>query len=105
MQPLFRRNLSWRPQLSNVCFPFINYFERTRLTSWLKRYWFTYVDNPDSELIANYLSRNKPALENMLAEVRSQSADDLVDGITSTEERRYSYNHYYGTRFHSFCLI
>lgn len=35
----------------------------------------------------------------MLAEVRSQSADDLVDGITSAEERRYSYNHYYGSRF------
>ena len=50
------------------------------------------------ELITNYLNRNKPALENMLAEVRSQSADDLVDGITSTEERRYSYNHYYGSR-------
>lgn len=50
-------------------------------------------------MIANYLSRNKPALENMLAEVRSQSADDLVDGITSSEERRYSYNHYYGSRF------
>lgn len=56
------------------------------------------VRNYPSELIANYLSRNKPALENMLAEVRSQSADDLVDGITSSEERRYSYNHYYGSR-------
>lgn len=33
-----------------------------------------------------------------MAEVRSQSADDLVDGITSTEERRYSYSHYYGSR-------
>lgn len=52
-----------------------------------------------SELITNYLNRNKPALENMLAEVRSQSADDLVDGITSSEERRYSYNHYYGSRY------
>ena len=49
-------------------------------------------------MIANYLNRNKPALENMLAEVRSQSADDLVDGLTSAEERRYSYNHYYGSR-------
>lgn len=34
----------------------------------------------------------------MLAEVRSQSADDLVDGISAVEERKYSYNHYYGTR-------
>ncbi len=50
-------------------------------------------------MIASYLNRNKPALENMLAEVRSQSADDLVDGITSSEERRYSYNHYYGSRY------
>lgn len=58
----------------------------------------------DSELISNYLNRNKPALETMLAEVRSQSADDLVDGITSAEERRYSYNHYYGSRFDQISL-
>ena len=34
----------------------------------------------------------------MLAEVRSQSADDLVDGVSAFEERKYSYSHYYGNR-------
>ena len=49
-------------------------------------------------MISNYLTRNKPALDTMLAEVRSQSADDLVDGVSAAEERRYSYSHYYGNR-------
>lgn len=35
----------------------------------------------------------------MLAEVRSQSADDLVDGVSAAEERKYSYSHYYGNRW------
>jgi hypothetical protein len=51
-----------------------------------------------SELLATFLSRNRPALDSMLAEVRSQSADDLTDGISAAEERNYSYSHYYGNR-------
>ena len=51
-----------------------------------------------SELLATFLSRNRPALDSMLAEVRSQSADDLTDGISAAEERKYSYSHYYGNR-------
>ena len=51
-----------------------------------------------SELLATFLSRNRPALDSMLAEVRSQSADDLTDSISAAEERKYSYSHYYGNR-------
>lgn len=51
-----------------------------------------------SDLISNYLSRHKPALATMLAEVRSQSADDLVEGISADEESKYSFTHYYGNR-------
>jgi len=35
----------------------------------------------------------------MLAEVRSQNADDLTDGVSAAEERQYTYSHYYGNRF------
>ena len=51
-----------------------------------------------SEIISNYLSRHKPALATMLAEVRSQSADDLVEGLSADEENKYSFTHYYGNR-------
>jgi hypothetical protein len=56
------------------------------------------VRNYPLEALANILNRNRPVLDTMLAEVRSQSADDLTDGITSAEERKYSYSHYYGNR-------
>jgi len=56
------------------------------------------VRNYPSELISNYLSRHKPALATMLAEVRSQSADDLVEGVSAAQESKYSFTHYYGNR-------
>lgn len=56
------------------------------------------VRNYPSDIISNYLSRHKPALATMLAEVRSQSADDLVEGISADEENKYSFSHYYGNR-------
>lgn len=34
-----------------------------------------------------------------MAEVRDQSADHLVDGLTADQESKYDFNHYYGTRF------
>lgn len=38
----------------------------------------------------------------MMAEVRSQSADDLVDGVSSVQEARYDFQHYFGNRYARF---
>ncbi|MPC89376.1 Protein spaetzle [Portunus trituberculatus] len=34
----------------------------------------------------------------MVAEVRSQSADDLVDGVSAAQESKYDFHHYFGNR-------
>lgn len=41
----------------------------------------------------------------MVAEVRSQSADDLVDGVSAAQEDKYNFQHYFGNRLVSdLCL-
>jgi hypothetical protein len=32
----------------------------------------------------------------LIAEVRNQSADNLVDGVTALQEQTYDYTHYFG---------
>lgn len=55
----------------------------------------------DSEAILSSLVRDPSRADNMVAEVRSQSADDLVDGVTAAQEAKYNYQHYFGNRYNS----
>ncbi|XP_066959734.1 neurotrophin 1-like isoform X1 [Macrobrachium rosenbergii] len=50
------------------------------------------------EAILSSLIRDPSRSDTMMAEVRSQSADDLVDGVTSSQESKYDYQHYFGNR-------
>ena len=34
----------------------------------------------------------------MIADVLDQSADNLIDGVTSAQENKYTFSHYYGNR-------
>lgn len=46
--------------------------------------------------ILTALEGDKSRTNGLIAEVRDQSADDLVDGISAREEERYNYDHYFG---------
>ncbi|XP_042207562.1 uncharacterized protein LOC121856249 isoform X2 [Homarus americanus] len=50
------------------------------------------------EAILSSLVRDPSRADNMMAEVRSQSADELIDGVTSSQEAKYNYQHYFGNR-------
>ncbi|KAK7082025.1 Neurotrophin 1 Source FlyBase [Halocaridina rubra] len=50
------------------------------------------------EAILSSLIRDPSRSDTMIAEVRTQSADDLVDGVSSTQESKYDYQHYFGNR-------
>ncbi|XP_037784911.1 uncharacterized protein LOC119580831 isoform X1 [Penaeus monodon] len=50
------------------------------------------------EAILSSLIRDPSRADTMMAEVRSQSADDLVDGVSSVQEARYDFQHYFGNR-------
>ncbi|XP_068225927.1 uncharacterized protein [Palaemon carinicauda] len=50
------------------------------------------------EAILSSLIRDPSRSDTMIAEVRSQSADDLVDGVSSSQESKYDYQHYFGNR-------
>ncbi|KAG7154476.1 hypothetical protein Hamer_G018225 [Homarus americanus] len=51
------------------------------------------------EAILSSLVRDPSRADNMMAEVRSQSADELIDGVTSSQEAKYNYQHYFGNRY------
>ncbi|XP_053638267.1 uncharacterized protein [Cherax quadricarinatus] len=50
------------------------------------------------EAILSSLVRDPSRADTMIAEVRSQSADDLVDGVSSAQESKYDFQHYFGNR-------
>lgn len=60
---------------------------------------FTGMLSPSSEAILSSLIRDPSRADTMMAEVRSQSADDLVDGVSSVQEARYDFQHYFGNRY------
>lgn len=51
-----------------------------------------------SEAILSSLVRDPARAGTMVAEVRSQSADDLVDGVSAAQENKYNFQHYFGNR-------
>jgi len=48
--------------------------------------------------ISRLLGANRRLSNDMIADVTEQSADDLIDGVSSNQELTYDYSHYYGTR-------
>ncbi|RXG61523.1 hypothetical protein Avbf_12879 [Armadillidium vulgare] len=56
------------------------------------------TDNYPHQEILKSLSLDPTRSRILMAEVKEQSADDLVDGITSSQEAQYDYSHYYGNR-------
>lgn len=48
--------------------------------------------------IARSLATGSTVADTIFAEVPSQSADTLVDGVSSMQEETYDYTHYFGTR-------
>jgi len=52
---------------------------------------------PMSE-ISRLLGANRRLSKDMIADVSEQSADDLIDGVSSNQELTYDYSHYYGNR-------
>ena len=51
---------------------------------------------PSEEIIALLSGRNRRVGTDLVADVLEQSADQLIDGVTSAQERRYTVSHYYG---------
>jgi len=52
---------------------------------------------PDQEIIS-LLGANRRISDDMIADVIEQSADDLIDGVSSNQESTYTISHYYGNR-------
>ena len=52
---------------------------------------------PISEIMSQ-IGANRRASSDLLADVSSQSADDLIDGVSSNQENTYTLAHYYGER-------
>lgn len=50
------------------------------------------------EAILSSLSHDPARARSMVAEVRSQSADELVDGVSAAQESKYDFQHYFGNR-------
>ncbi|KAK8376437.1 hypothetical protein O3P69_009826 [Scylla paramamosain] len=50
------------------------------------------------EAILSSLVHDPARARSMVAEVRSQSADELVDGVTAAQESKYDFQHYFGNR-------
>ncbi|KAF2354090.1 Spaetzle [Trinorchestia longiramus] len=56
------------------------------------------ADNyPHAEILSS-LEGDKGRTNVLIAEVRNQSADNLVDGITARQEEKYNYSHYFGSK-------
>ncbi len=55
------------------------------------------ADDYPGESILSVLSRNRRVGSDLVADVIDQSADSLIDGVTSAQENSYTFNHYYGS--------
>ena len=53
-------------------------------------------DVTDRDAIRASIVRDRPMVDAMFAEVREQSADVLVEGVSSKQEQLYDYTHYFG---------
>ena len=51
---------------------------------------------PKQEIIALLSGRNRRVGNDLIADVLDQSADQLIDGVTSAQENAYTFSHYYG---------
>lgn len=51
--------------------------------------------SPSAEILASLVG-DKGRTGVLIAEVRNQSADDLVDGISARQEEQYNFSHYFG---------
>lgn len=54
------------------------------------------ADNYPSREILTLLSRNVRVGNDLVADVMDQSADNLIDGVTSAQENKYTFSHYFG---------
>ena len=54
------------------------------------------ASNYPSGEILNVLSRNVRVGTDLVADVMDQSADNLIDGVTSAQENKYTVSHYFG---------
>ena len=54
------------------------------------------MNYPKEEIIALLSGRNRRVGTDLVADVLDQSADQLIDGVTSAQENRYTFSHYYG---------
>jgi len=48
--------------------------------------------------IVRLLGANRRISDDMIADVSLQSADELIDGVSSNQENTYDFNHYFGNR-------
>ena len=51
---------------------------------------------PKEEIISLLSGRNRRVGTDLIADVLDQSADNLIDGVTSAQENRYTFSHYFG---------
>ena len=72
------------------------------------------VANYPKEQIVGLLSgRNRRVGTDLISDVLDQSADELIDGVTSAQENRYTFSHYFGNadrreglfRFNMICAL
>ena len=49
-----------------------------------------------SEAILSSLAGDPSRTDSFMAEVKEQSADNLVDGVSAEQEEKYDYAHYFG---------
>ncbi|TRY80411.1 hypothetical protein TCAL_16787 [Tigriopus californicus] len=54
------------------------------------------ANNYPSEQILGLLDRNRRIGADLVADVIDQSADNLIDGVTSAQENSYTFTHYFG---------
>ena len=54
------------------------------------------VKNYPIQEITSLLGANRRISDDMVADVNEQSADDLIDGVSSNQENTYTFSHYFG---------
>ena len=51
---------------------------------------------PKQQIVGLLSGRNRRVGTDLIADVLDQSADELIDGVTSAQENRYTFSHYFG---------
>ena len=68
---------------------------------------------PKEQIVGLLSGRNRRVGTDLIADVLDQSADELIDGVTSAQENRYTFSHYFGNadrreglfRFNMICAL